>query len=328
MTSRSLVAVLLQLTSSLAVQAVSAAAPIKSQLQGFFRGAPDSVLACPADGSPLSSDASVVGSQCRRFKVSAAGVRYPVSDSYADLLASSAQKRGLTAEELRDELFEAWSSRTQTQMFRTPFLAFVYERGWRQQFQAAGFPGIEKEYAEVLDFFSPADGGVVVDMSCGSGLMYRRLLRGGNYGRVLALDYSETMLRETRRRSLEEGVSASSIELCRADVAQLPLQTGSVDAMHAGAALHSWPRLEAGLKEIRRVIKPGGRLFATTFLQGAYGVRAPGQSGGGGSFRFFESEQELVDLLVAAGFSEAGVDVRREGRGCAIIKAVVDDDVA
>ena len=42
--------------------------------------------------------------------------------------------------------------------------------------------------------------------------------------------------------------------------------------MHAGAALHCWPRLEDGLREIRRVLAPGGRFFATTFLQGAYGV--------------------------------------------------------
>ena len=45
-----------------------------------------------------------------------------------------------------------------------------------------------------------AEGGVVVDLSCGSGLMTRRLCRSGRYRRVLALDYSEAMLRETGRR--------------------------------------------------------------------------------------------------------------------------------
>ena len=45
--------------------------------------------------------------------------------------------------------------------------------------------------------------------------------------------------------------------------------------------------------------------------------------GGGGSFRFFEDEAELVQLCVEAGFPAEGVEVRREGRGCAIIKCVV-----
>jgi SAM-dependent methyltransferase len=215
-----------------------------------------------------------------------------------------------------------WASRTQTQLFRTPIVPFLYERGWRDNFKRAGFPGIDAEYAEVAQFFAPvATDGVCVDMSCGSGLMTRRLLRSGAYRRVLALDYSETMLAETARRLAEEGVrDQGSLTLCRADVAALPLRPGSVDAMHAGAAMHCWPKLDDGLAEIHAALKPGGRFFATTFLQGAYGASFPRQTGGSG-FRFFEDEEELKRLLVAAGFPDDAVEVRREGRGCAIIRA-------
>ena len=83
--------------------------------------------------------------------------------------------------------------------------------------------------------------------------MTRRLVKSGAYARVFALDYSESMLRETARRAREENV-LESLELCRADVAALPLASASVDAMHAGAAMHCWPRLEEGLREIRRVL--------------------------------------------------------------------------
>eukprot|EP00962_Isochrysis_galbana_P026608 scaffold8264_cov109-Isochrysis_galbana.AAC.4 len=94
---------------------------------------------------------------------------------------------------------------------------------------------------------------------------------------------------------------------------------------HAGAALHSWPRAEAGLREIRRVLNPDhGRFFATTFLSGAYGLQMPGQQGGGGgSFRFFKSEMEIKQLLVEAGFPTEGISIRREGRGCVVIRAVL-----
>merc|ERR1740130_2377637 len=146
--------------------------------------------------------------------------------------------------------------------------------------------------------------------------MTRRLAASGRYGRVLALDYSERMLTETRRRLREQQVTPMP-ELCRADVASLPLQTGSVDAVHAGAAMHCWPQLEEGLAEIRRALRPGGVFFATTFYKGAYGVAMADD--GGGSFRFFDDEAELVGLLVGAGFPAALLEVRREGRGCAII---------
>ena len=233
--------------------------------------------------------------------------------------------------QLGGELQDAWASRVQSQLFRSPFTAFLYERGWRDNFKRAGFPGIEAEFKEVSEFFAPAAGGVVVDMSCGSGLMTRRLVKSGAYARVLALDYSEAMLRETARRVREEEVATDALTLCRADVAALPLQPGAIDAMHAGAAMHCWPKLEDGLVQIRQALNPdGGRFFATTFLQGAYGdPRTLNlQSGsGGGSFRFFDDEAELERLLVDAGFPKAGVTVRREGRGCAIIKAevVVDE---
>ena len=300
---------------------VKASAP-KQQLRNIFSGCADAVLACPVDRTPLRSDVQVLGSQRRLSKLSESGTKYPVNGEYADLLAGSGVQSGLTLEQLASELRDAWASRTQTQLFSSPVIAFLYERGWRQNFRNAGFPGIDTEYEEVDAFFGD-DSSVVVDMSCGSGLMARRLLTGGRFDRLFAMDYSEVMLRETRRRAVEEKLPLDQLELCRVDVAQLPIQTDSVDAMHAGAALHSWPQLELGLAEISRVLKPGGKFFATTFLQGAYGVRFAGESGGGGSFRFFESEQELEDLLVEGGFPREGIEVRREGRGCAIIKAVM-----
>jgi len=306
-------------------------APIvaKASLRALFERSADKVYACPVTKGPLRSEVTVIGSRKREFKVSPEGQRYPVR-KFVDLLESSARKSGVSLDELRDELVMAWSTRTQTQLFRSPITSWLYERGWRQNFRNAGFPGIEREYEEVADFFAPLAGGVVVDMSCGSGLMSRRLLSGEQFSRVLALDYSETMLLETRRRTKEAGLPLEKLELCRADVASLPLQTNSIDAMHAGAALHSWPRLELGLQEIARVLKPGGRFFATTFLQGAYGMRVPGTeaASSGGSFRFFGSEEELTALLEDAGFSRAGIQVRREGRGCAVVRAVLPVEAA
>ena len=52
---------------------------------------------------------------------------------YADLLPSSGKVgAGMTPEELLQEVKEAWDSRTKTQLFRSPFISFLYERGWRQ----------------------------------------------------------------------------------------------------------------------------------------------------------------------------------------------------
>ena len=186
-----------------------------------------------------------------------------------------------------------------------------------------GFPGIDKEHAEVQEFFADtADGGAVVDLSCGSGLMTRRLVASGRYSRVLGLDYSEAMLQETRQRFDEELIATDALTLVRADAGALPLASGSVDAVHAGAALHCWPRLEESLGEVARALKPGGCFFATTFFEGAMpGQAAQQRQPGSGQMRMFKDEGELVGLLLGAGFDGATLDVRREGRACAIIRA-------
>jgi ubiquinone/menaquinone biosynthesis C-methylase UbiE len=49
-------------------------------------------------------------------------------------------------------------------------------------------------------------------------------------------------------------------------VGRLPFATGSLAAVHAGAAIHCWPNPTAAMAEISRVLKPGGVLVASTFL--------------------------------------------------------------
>ena len=317
----------LAIAATAAALSTATAAP-KQSLRSLFTRGSDAVLVDPVEKVPLVSETTVIGGQVRSRYVAPSGAAYAVKQRYVDLLPSSGRAAPLSIDELQAELLDAWESRTQTQLFRSPLTSFLYERGWRDGFKNAGFPGIEKEYEEAQAFFTPvAAGGVVVDMSCGSGLMTRRLLASGAYKRVLALDYSESMLLETARRVRGEAIPADTLTLCRADVAALPLAPGSIDAMHAGAAMHCWPRLEEGLSQIRQSLKPGGRFFATTFFQGAYGDAMPRQSGGA-SFRFFEDEEELTNLFLDAGFDGATLSVRREGRGCAIIKAEAPAEAA
>ena len=77
--------------------------------------------------------------------------------------------------------------------------------------------------------------------------------------------------------------------------------------------------MNEALAEIYRVLKPGGLYFASTFFVGDL-KRIPT----GGGFATFESPEELDGYVTKAGFSKSGgaTVVRKEGRGCAIIKAM------
>lgn len=215
-------------------------------------------------------------------------------------------------------------------LFTSPQVSFLYERGWRQGFAAAGFPGADKEYQLVRDFFMPVKPDTVVDMSCATGLFTRRLAKGGDYKRVIGCDYSESMLTEARRRieddpELQNGSSTTKLDLVRCDVGDLPMSSESIKALHAGAAMHCWPDLDAALSEIYRVLQPGGRYFASTFLASYFSTV---QSIGGTdninsqAFQYFESTNKLKDLLLKAGFEDSNIDIEVLQPGCVIIKAI------
>ncbi|XP_052180359.1 uncharacterized methyltransferase At2g41040, chloroplastic isoform X2 [Diospyros lotus] len=155
-----------------------------------------------------------------------------------------------------------------TELFRSPLVSFLYERGWRQNFNRSGFPGPDEEFKMAQEYFKPAEGGVLVDVSCGSGLFSRKFAKSGIYSRVIALDFSENMLRQCYDFIKNDNtILTTNLALVRADVSRLPFTSGSIDAVHAGAALHCWPSPSNAIAEITRILRSGGVFAGTTFLR-------------------------------------------------------------
>ncbi|XP_051114372.1 uncharacterized methyltransferase At2g41040, chloroplastic [Andrographis paniculata] len=157
---------------------------------------------------------------------------------------------------------------TGTELFRSPLVSFAYERGWRQNFNRSGFPGPDEEFNMAQEYFQPAQGGVLVDVSCGSGLFSRKFAKSGAYSRVIALDFSENMLLQCYNFIKDDDtILSSNLALVRADVSRLPFPSGSIDAVHAGAALHCWPSPSNAVAEINRILRSGGVFVGSTFLR-------------------------------------------------------------
>jgi demethylmenaquinone methyltransferase/2-methoxy-6-polyprenyl-1,4-benzoquinol methylase len=91
----------------------------------------------------------------------------------------------------------------------------------------------------------------VLDACCGTGDLALAGARAG--GRVTGLDFSERMLARARRKS-------SDVEWVQGDALELPFEDGSFDAATVGFGVRNLDGLERGLMELRRVLRPGGRL--------------------------------------------------------------------
>ncbi|KAA3454286.1 putative methyltransferase chloroplastic isoform X1 [Gossypium australe] len=162
-------------------------------------------------------------------------------------------------------------------------------------------------------------GGKIVDASCGSGMFTRLFAKSGLFSQVIALDYSENMLRQCYEFIEQvENFPKEKVTLVRADISRLPFESSSIDAVHAGAALHCWPSPSTAVAEISRVLRPGGVFVATTYIFDGPFTFLPfvntfrqNMMGLAGSY-FAVSERELEDLCRTCGL--VGFSCMRNGQ--------------
>jgi len=100
----------------------------------------------------------------------------------------------------------------------------------------------------------------VLDAGCGNGRYLRVLLRLADAGATLiGCDLSQGMLRRARRRLTNDRPF-----LLATDLRQLPYREGSFDAAVCGWVLEHLQDMRLGLRELARVLRPGGKLLVLT----------------------------------------------------------------
>jgi ubiquinone/menaquinone biosynthesis C-methylase UbiE len=117
-------------------------------------------------------------------------------------------------------------------------------------------PDIVAQRAQVMALLQPQPGERALDIGCGPGLTTRALAEAvGDTGQVLGVDIAAPMLSIARRRC--DGLAQVGFELC--DVNALPCADASVDLALASQVYEYVEPVDAALRELARVLKPGGR---------------------------------------------------------------------
>lgn len=117
--------------------------------------------------------------------------------------------------------------------------------------------------ADLVDAAMPRPGERVLDVACGTGAVTRLVAkRVGPEGTVAGLDPNPGMLEVAREVSRGASPPAASIRWHQAPAEEIPLPDESFDLALCGMGLQFFSDRTAGLREIRRVLVPGGRLVA------------------------------------------------------------------
>jgi ubiquinone/menaquinone biosynthesis C-methylase UbiE len=99
----------------------------------------------------------------------------------------------------------------------------------------------------------------ILDVGCGGGRTISKLAAKATQGKVYGVDYSEESVAASRRKNAGS-IGRDRVEVRQGSVSQLPFSDGMFNLVTAVETHFYWPDLPADLREILRVLKPGGAL--------------------------------------------------------------------
>jgi SAM-dependent methyltransferase len=137
----------------------------------------------------------------------------------------------------------------------------------------------------------------VLEIGFGPGIAIAEFARRATRGQVFGIDHSRAMVRHAARRNAA-AIRARRVHLTHASVERLPSFGDPLDAILAVNSAGFWPDPVERLRDLRRLLRPGGRIALVSQ------PRCPGAT----RDTTARAAQELQDLLTQAGFTRLRVE--------------------
>jgi ubiquinone/menaquinone biosynthesis C-methylase UbiE len=144
----------------------------------------------------------------------------------------------------------------------------------------------------------------ILEVGFGPGIAIEMLARYESRVRIIGVDYSAAMVAAASRRN-RQAIQSGRVELWRGEAANLPFPDAAFDKAYSIHSIYFWPDALQGLRELRRVLKPGGKLVVT-ILPRVRWPAAPDGTLGTPECRVFSGDG-LARLMREAGFAATQV---------------------
>jgi ubiquinone/menaquinone biosynthesis C-methylase UbiE len=129
-----------------------------------------------------------------------------------------------------------------------------YDSKWGIKYDAVGQAQVTSKLAKALGH-EPSRYARALEIGAGTGYFSLNLLRAGVIGEAVATDISPGMLSRLERSA---AALEMRVETAACQASELPFDDDSFDLVFGHAVLHHLPDLDAGFREFRRVLRPGG----------------------------------------------------------------------
>lgn len=208
------------------------------------------LICCPVCKNNLIPEYGSPDNMPVSYSCNSCNIKYPLIDGITDFMPHTRKKASYAQKAMESES-----------------IVEIYESTlWRANNWFSLFTGIslEDEISLVKKVIHIDSVETVLDLGCGPGLYSRSFAETNENSRIIGMDISWPMLKNGAKKAKERGLD--NICLLHGDAHHIPLKSQSIDAVCCCAALHIIPSVEHVLKELHRVIKPGGTLCASVFL--------------------------------------------------------------
>ena len=176
-----------------------------------------------------------------------------------------------SSQQLREEVRRVYSAAAENPQAKHPFPvgrqfaeSLGYPRDWLEQLPPAAldaFAGV----SNVSIFAELPAGATVLDLGCGAGLdSLIAARRVGRTGRVIAVDFSASMLERARSAAREAGLD--NVEFYQAAAEHLPIHDDAIDVALVNGIFNLNPAREKIFLELARVLRRGGELFGAELI--------------------------------------------------------------
>jgi ubiquinone/menaquinone biosynthesis C-methylase UbiE len=142
----------------------------------------------------------------------------------------------------------------------------------------------------------------ILDLGCGSGPAVKALAALAGQGLILGIDHSETVLAEALRQN-RYAIRRGRVRLLRGSIDALPCRDNTIDRILAVHVVYFAG--EAGVREARRVLRPGGRIVIVATDRSAMACWKFARPS---THELFDLS-ELTDLLARGGFATSEISV-------------------
>jgi ubiquinone/menaquinone biosynthesis C-methylase UbiE len=188
---------------------------------------------------------------------------------------------------LVDRIMQWWGCSRGVAQFHHPTGVAGHVAGWVMGRRSSNVAR-NRRAAQLLDVL-PSER--VIELGCGPGVAIAALAARATRGLVVGVDHSEVLIRQARRRNGAAG-RAGRVRLIHKPVEKLSISDGPFDAALAVNTVGMWTDPPARLRELGRLLRPGGRIALVSQ------PRCPGATAATSR----AAADELAALLTEAGF--------------------------